>query len=77
MMLEGKHAMVFAATGAIGGEVARKFAREGAHVYVSGRRQEALDALVEEIASEGGRSGRPLRRPPLLPSRTTARPEAR
>jgi len=56
MMLDSKHAMVFAATGAIGGEVARKFAREGAHVYVSGRRREALDALVEEIASEGGRA---------------------
>lgn len=54
MLLSSKNALVFAATGAIGSEVARKFAREGAQVWLSGRRTDALDSLVSQIAAEGG-----------------------
>lgn len=54
-MLENKTALVFAATGAIGGEVARTFAAHGATVYASGRDQGALDGLKSEVAGLGGK----------------------
>ncbi len=54
MLLSSKNALVFAATGAIASEVARKFAREGAQVWLSGRNAEALEALVRQITDEGG-----------------------
>lgn len=54
MSLSGKHALVFAASGAIGGEVARTFAREGAHVWLSGRNAAALDDLAGGIRADGG-----------------------
>ena len=54
-MLENKTALVFAATGAIAGEVARTFAAHGATVYASGRDQAALDALKAEVAGSGGK----------------------
>jgi 3-oxoacyl-[acyl-carrier protein] reductase len=54
MLLESKHALVFAATGAIGSEVARTFAREGATVWASGRNADALESLVAEIRAAGG-----------------------
>jgi 3-oxoacyl-[acyl-carrier protein] reductase len=54
MLLSSKNILVFAATGAIGSGVARKFAKEGAHVWISGRNQDALDKLVSQIESEGG-----------------------
>lgn len=52
--LRSKVAVVFAATGAIGREVSRSFAEAGARVYVSGRKMEALQTLVNEIRNEGG-----------------------
>ena len=54
MLLADKHALVFAATGAIGDAVARTFAKEGAHVWLSGRDAAALDALAAAIRAEGG-----------------------
>ncbi|MBW4582561.1 MAG: SDR family oxidoreductase [Tildeniella nuda ZEHNDER 1965/U140] len=54
MLLSSKNVLVFAATGAIGSEVARKFAREGAQVWVSGRNAEALEKLVSQITDAGG-----------------------
>lgn len=54
MMLNGKHILVFAATGAIGSGATKVFAQQGAHVWVSGRRREALDALVAEISAASG-----------------------
>ena len=52
--LEGMNAIIYGGGGGIGGGVARTFARDGAKVFLVGRTQERLDALVKEIASEGG-----------------------
>ena len=38
MLLENRTAVIYGAGGAIGGAVARAFAREGAKVFLSGRR---------------------------------------
>jgi NAD(P)-dependent dehydrogenase (short-subunit alcohol dehydrogenase family) len=53
MMLEDKVAVVYGAGGAIGGAVARAFAREGARVYLTGRRRAPVAAVAEEIGSAG------------------------
>jgi NAD(P)-dependent dehydrogenase (short-subunit alcohol dehydrogenase family) len=53
-MLEGKVAAIFAASGAVGSEVARAFARDGARVHLSARRAEALEDLASEIREDGG-----------------------
>ena len=47
--LTGKTALVTGATGGIGGEIARALHAAGAHVILSGTRQEALDALSADM----------------------------
>ena len=54
MLLEGKNAVIYGAGGAIGGAVARTFAREGATVFLTGRTREKLDAVADEIRDAGG-----------------------
>jgi NAD(P)-dependent dehydrogenase (short-subunit alcohol dehydrogenase family) len=54
MLLEDKTAVIYAAGGAIGGAVARAFAREGATVFLSGRNLARLDAVAGEIVAAGG-----------------------
>jgi len=54
MLLSSKHALIFAATGGIGSEVARTFAREGAHVWLSARSQTAVEAVAADIVAAGG-----------------------
>lgn len=54
MLLEKKVAVVYGAGGAIGGAVARAFAREGARVVLAGRTRSRLDAVAEEIRRQGG-----------------------
>ena len=54
MLLEGKNAVIYGAGGAIGGAVARAFAREGAKVFLAGRTVATLDDVAEEIRSAGG-----------------------
>ena len=49
--LSGKTALVTGATGGIGGAVARALHAAGAHVVLSGTRQEALDALSAELGA--------------------------
>jgi NAD(P)-dependent dehydrogenase (short-subunit alcohol dehydrogenase family) len=56
MLLDGKNAIIWGGGGAIGGAVARAFAREGARVHLCGRTQEPLDAVAREIRSSGGRA---------------------
>jgi DNA-directed RNA polymerase specialized sigma24 family protein len=47
MLLENKTAVIYGAGGAIGGAVARAFAREGARVFLAGRTLAPLDAVAE------------------------------
>jgi NAD(P)-dependent dehydrogenase (short-subunit alcohol dehydrogenase family) len=47
--LQGKTALVTGGTSGIGLATARRFAAEGAHVFVTGRRQAELDAAVSAI----------------------------
>lgn len=56
MLLESKNAVVYGAGGAVGGAVARAFAREGAKVFLTGRRKAALEAVAEEIVGAGGQA---------------------
>ena len=54
MLLEGKNAVIYGGGGAIGGAVARAFAREGAAVYLAGRTLAPLDAVADDIRAAGG-----------------------
>jgi 3-oxoacyl-[acyl-carrier protein] reductase len=56
MLLEQKTAVIYGAGGAIGGAVARAFAREGARVFLAGRTRAPLQA-VAEANLPGGRGG--------------------
>jgi NAD(P)-dependent dehydrogenase (short-subunit alcohol dehydrogenase family) len=56
MLLTNKTAVIYGAGGAIGGAVARAFAREGANVFLAGRTLAAVDAVAKEIAAAGGQA---------------------
>ena len=55
MLLEHKNAVIYGGGGAIGGAVARVFAREGARVFIAGRTQAKLDAVASDIAVTGAK----------------------
>ena len=52
--LTGKVAVITGASKGIGEDIARLFARFGARVVVSSRKQEALDELAADIRAQGG-----------------------
>ena len=54
MLLTNKIAVVYGAGGAVGAAVARAFAREGALVFLSGRRSGPVEAVAGDIARSGG-----------------------
>jgi NAD(P)-dependent dehydrogenase (short-subunit alcohol dehydrogenase family) len=54
MILEHKVAVIYGAGGGIGGAVARAFAREGARVFLSGRRLTEVAAVAKDIVAAGG-----------------------
>lgn len=54
MLLDDRNAVVYGGGGAIGGAVARAFAREGARVHLAGRTLDRLDAVAEGIRASGG-----------------------
>lgn len=60
MLLSGKTAIIFGAGGAIGGAVAKAFAREGARLFLSGRSLSKVEALAQEIAARGGEASAAL-----------------
>src|SRR6266542_7055930 len=62
MLLENKNAVIYGAGGAIGGAVARAFAREGAKVFLTGRTLAAIDAVAREIAATGGENVESIKR---------------
>jgi NAD(P)-dependent dehydrogenase (short-subunit alcohol dehydrogenase family) len=54
MMLKDKVAVIYGAGGAIGGAVARAFAREGAELFLTGRLRAPVEAVAEDIIAAGG-----------------------
>jgi NAD(P)-dependent dehydrogenase (short-subunit alcohol dehydrogenase family) len=50
--LKGNVALVTGATSGIGLATAKRFAQEGARVYVTARRQSELDKAVQDIGTE-------------------------
>jgi NAD(P)-dependent dehydrogenase (short-subunit alcohol dehydrogenase family) len=53
-MLKNKIAIIYGASGAIGGAVARAFAHEGARLFLTGRDRASVDAVANDIVSAGG-----------------------
>jgi NAD(P)-dependent dehydrogenase (short-subunit alcohol dehydrogenase family) len=56
MLLERKVALIHGGGGAIGGAVARAFAREGAQVHLAGRSRAKLERVAADIVAAGGRA---------------------
>jgi NAD(P)-dependent dehydrogenase (short-subunit alcohol dehydrogenase family) len=54
MLLQDKVAVIYGAGGAIGGVVARAFAREGATLFLTGHRLAPVEAVAKEIVAAGG-----------------------
>ncbi|MGN0455186.1 MAG: SDR family NAD(P)-dependent oxidoreductase [Ruminococcus sp.] len=52
--LSGKTAVITGGNSGVGAATAMLFAREGANVVISARRQSALDQVAEKIKAEGG-----------------------
>ena len=53
-MLKNKNAVIYGAGGAIGGTVAKAFARDGARVFLTGRNLASVAGTAEEIVAAGG-----------------------
>jgi NAD(P)-dependent dehydrogenase (short-subunit alcohol dehydrogenase family) len=54
MILKDKLAVIYGAGGAIGGAVARAFAKEGAKVFLTGLQGGAVEAVAKDIVAAGG-----------------------
>jgi 3-oxoacyl-[acyl-carrier protein] reductase len=54
MLLNDKVAVIHGAGGAIGGAVARRFAREGARLFLGGHNLAPVEAVAKEIVVTGG-----------------------
>jgi 3-oxoacyl-[acyl-carrier protein] reductase len=54
MLLEGKNAVIYGAGGAIGGAVARAFAREGAKAFLAGCTLAKLEQVAADISAAAG-----------------------
>ena len=56
MLLKDKTAIIYGGGGAVGGAVAKAFAREGAYVFLAGRTAEKLERVAREIRANGGKA---------------------
>jgi NAD(P)-dependent dehydrogenase (short-subunit alcohol dehydrogenase family) len=56
MVLENKNAVIYGAGGAVGGAVARAFAREGARVFLTGRNLAKVETVAKDIIAAGGKA---------------------
>lgn len=54
MLLTNKNAVIYGAGGAIGGAIARAFAREGAKVFLTGRSLSSVEVVARDILATGG-----------------------
>lgn len=54
MLLRDRTAIVYGGSGAVGGAVARAFAREGARVFLAGRTASTLEAVARDVRARGG-----------------------
>ena len=54
MLLENKIAVIYGAGGAIGGAVARAFARDGATLFLTGRHRASIETVAREVVAAGG-----------------------
>lgn len=54
MLLAHKNAVIYGAGGAVGGAVARAFARDGARVFLAGRTLAPVETVATEIRAAGG-----------------------
>src|SRR5258708_39020212 len=55
-VFSNKNAVIYGAGGAIGGAVARAFAREGATVFLTGRGLKEAESVADEIRAAGGKA---------------------
>lgn len=56
MLLKDKTAIVYGGSGAVGGAVAKAYAREGANVFLVARNRAGLEAVAGEIRAAGGKA---------------------
>ena len=54
MLLKDKNAVIYGGGGAVGGAIARAFAREGARVHLAGRTLAPLEKVAGAIRADGG-----------------------
>jgi NAD(P)-dependent dehydrogenase (short-subunit alcohol dehydrogenase family) len=54
MLLKNKVAVIYGSGGGIGGAIARAFAREGAKLFLTGRHRAPVEAVAQDIVSDGG-----------------------
>ena len=54
MIVKNKVAVIYGAGGAVGGAVARAFAREGAKLFLTGRLREPVEMVAKDIVAAGG-----------------------
>ena len=54
--INGKVALITGATGAFGAEIAMGLSQAGANIMATGRNEEKLKSLVEEIKKSGGKA---------------------
>ncbi|HEY5824143.1 MAG TPA: SDR family NAD(P)-dependent oxidoreductase, partial [Cyclobacteriaceae bacterium] len=56
MLLKNKNAVIYGVSDSLAGEFARVFAKEGAHVFLTGRSIDKVKKVANEINAQGGRA---------------------